>query len=119
MGALLTTSGQMANLISLLNILGCGDHFISSAAIYGGTVNLFAVTMKNMGIDCTFIDNDATEDEIRAAFRPNTKAIFGEVIANPKLSVLDIEKYAKGRARDGRSPDCGQHVRNAGSLPAL
>ena len=94
-GALLTTSGQMANLISLLNILGCGDHFISSAAIYGGTVNLFAVTMKNMGIECTFIDNDATEDEIRAAFRPNTKAIFGEMIANPKLCVLDLEKYAK------------------------
>ncbi|MBC8569705.1 O-acetylhomoserine aminocarboxypropyltransferase/cysteine synthase family protein [Zongyangia hominis] len=93
-GALCTTSGQAASLISLLNIMGCGDHFVSASTIYGGTVNLFAVTLKKFGIDVTFVDADATEEEIQKAFRPNTKAVFGETIANPAISVLDIEKFA-------------------------
>lgn len=93
-GALCTSSGQAASLISLLNILKSGDHFISASAIYGGTVNLFSVTMKRMGIEVTFVDNEAGPEEIQAAFRPNTKAVFGETIANPAISVFDIEKFA-------------------------
>ena len=94
-GAMLTSSGQAASFIAVLNICEAGDHFISSASIYGGTFNLFAVTMKKMGIDVTFIDQNATEEEIQSAFRPNTKAIFGETISNPTLHVFDIEKFAK------------------------
>ncbi len=94
-GALMTSSGQSASFMSLLNILGAGDHFISSGSIYGGTVNLFNVTMRKMGIDVTFLDNDASEDEIRAAFKPNTKAVFGETISNPTIHIFDIEKWAK------------------------
>ncbi len=94
-GALFTSSGQAANMLALLNILGSGDHFISSASIYGGTFNLFAVTLKKLGIEVTFIDNDATDDEIRAAFKPNTKALFGETITNPTIAVFDIERFAK------------------------
>lgn len=93
-GALCTTSGQAASMISILNILKEGDHFISAASIYGGTINLFAVTLKRFGIECTFVDQDLSEDEIQEYFRPNTKAVFGETIANPALSVLDIEKWA-------------------------
>jgi len=93
-GALCTTSGQAATMISLMNILKEGDHFISTASIYGGTINLFAVTMKRFGIDCTFVDQELPEEEIQKMFRPNTKAVFGETIANPALSVLDIEKWA-------------------------
>lgn len=93
-GALCTTSGQAASLIALLNILKAGDHFISTSAIYGGTVNLFAVTLKRFGIDCTFVDGEASEEELEKAFRPNTKAVFGETIANPAIVVLDIEKFA-------------------------
>ncbi len=93
-GALCTTSGQAASLISLLTILGAGDHFISSSTIYGGTVNLFAVTMKKMGIEMTFVDPESSPEEIQKAFRPNTKAVFGETIANPAIAVLDIEKFA-------------------------
>lgn len=93
--ALCTTSGQSANFIALTNILQAGDHFISSAKVYGGTVNLFGVTMKKFGIDVTFIDQDASEEEISKAFRPNTKALFGETMANPAMCVLDIEKFAK------------------------
>ena len=93
-GALCTTSGQAANMIALLNILGEGDHFVSASAIYGGTVNLFGVTLKKLGIDVTFVDADASEEEIQKAFRPNTKALFGETIANPAIAVLDIEKFA-------------------------
>jgi O-acetylhomoserine (thiol)-lyase len=93
-GALCTTSGQAATLISLMNILKEGDHFISTASIYGGTINLFAVTMKRFGIECTFVDQELPEEEIQKMFRPNTKAVFGETIANPALSVLDIEKWA-------------------------
>lgn len=93
--AMLTSSGQAANFFSIFNIAGHGDHIVSSSAIYGGTYNLFAVTMKRMGIDFTFVSPDASEEELNAAFRPNTKALFGETIANPALTVLDIEKYAK------------------------
>lgn len=93
--AMLTSSGQAANFFSVFNIAGHGDHIVSSSAIYGGTYNLFAVTMKRMGIDFTFVSPDATEEELNAAFRPNTKAVFGETIANPALTVLDIEKFAK------------------------
>ncbi|HEX2951097.1 MAG TPA: O-acetylhomoserine aminocarboxypropyltransferase/cysteine synthase family protein [Armatimonadota bacterium] len=94
-GALCTTSGQAASLISLLNILSAGDHFVSAATIYGGTINLFAVTLKKFGISCTFVDADAPEEEIQKAFQPNTKAVFGETLANPALAVFDIEKFAK------------------------
>lgn len=94
-GALCTTSGQAASLISILNILSAGDHFISTSTIYGGTLNLFAVTMKRLGIECTFVDADASEEELQKAFRSNTKAVFGETIANPAIAVLDIEKLAR------------------------
>ncbi|MDB6352453.1 PLP-dependent transferase [Trichococcus sp. K1Tr] len=93
-GALCTTSGQAATMISLMNILKQGDHFISTASIYGGTINLFAVTLKRFGIECTFVDQELPEEEIQKMFKPNTKAVFGETIANPALSVLDIEKWA-------------------------
>lgn len=93
-GALCTTSGQAATMISLMNILKEGDHFISTASIYGGTINLFAVTLKRFGIECTFVDQELPEEEIQKMFQPNTKAVFGETIANPALSVLDIEKWA-------------------------
>ena len=93
--ALLTSSGQAANFYSIFNIASCGDHVVASSAIYGGTFNLFAVTMKKMGIDFTFVSPDCTDQELNAAFRPNTKALFGETIANPALTVLDIERFAK------------------------
>ncbi|MBE6633856.1 MAG: O-acetylhomoserine aminocarboxypropyltransferase/cysteine synthase [Ruminococcaceae bacterium] len=93
--AMLTSSGQAASFYSIFNIASCGDHIVSSATIYGGTFNLFAVTMKRMGIEFTFVSPDATEEELNAAFRPNTKAVFGETIANPALTVLDIEKFAR------------------------
>ena len=93
--AMLTGSGQAANFMTIFNIAGQGDHVVSSTAIYGGSFNLFNVTMRRMGIEFTFVDPDCTEEELRAAFRPNTKALFGETIANPALTVLDIEKFAK------------------------
>ncbi|MCI8589165.1 MAG: bifunctional O-acetylhomoserine aminocarboxypropyltransferase/cysteine synthase [Clostridiales bacterium] len=93
--AMLTGSGQAANFFAIFNIASCGDHVVSSSTIYGGTFNLFAVTMKRMGIDFTFVSPDCTEEELHAAFRPNTKAVFGETLANPALTVLDIEKFAK------------------------
>lgn len=92
---MLTSSGQAANFFSIFNIATAGDHVVASAAIYGGTYNLFNVTMRKMGIEFTFVPADATEEELRTAFRPNTKALFGETIANPALSVLDIEMYAR------------------------
>lgn len=92
--AMLTSSGQAANFYALFNICGCGDHIVSSSTIYGGTYNLISVTMKRMGINVTFVSPDATEEELNAAFKPNTKAVFGETIANPALTVLDIEKFA-------------------------
>lgn len=94
-GALCCSSGQMANLIALLNIAKAGDHFISSNSIYGGTVNLFCVTLKRMGIDVTLVDLDADDETLHQAFRPNTRAVFGETLANPALTVLDIERVAK------------------------
>ena len=94
-GAMLTSSGQAANFYALFNICQAGDHFVCSSAIYGGTFNLFGVTMKKLGIDVTFVNPDASEEEIIAAFRPNTKALFGETISNPSLEVLDIEKFAR------------------------
>lgn len=99
--AMLTSSGQAANFFSVFNIASCGDHVISSSAIYGGTYNLFAVTMKKMGIDFTFVSPDCTEEELQAAFRPNTKLVFGETVANPAIKVLDIEKFAKVAHRNG------------------
>ena len=93
--AMLTSSGQAASFYAVFNIASCGDHVVSSSTIYGGTYNLFAVTMKRMGIEFTFVSPDCTEEELNAAFRPNTKAVFGETIANPALTVLDIEKFAK------------------------
>ncbi|MBW6410464.1 O-acetylhomoserine aminocarboxypropyltransferase/cysteine synthase family protein [Clostridium weizhouense] len=94
-GALCTTSGQAASLISILNILKSGDHFISASTIYGGTINLFAVTLKRFGIECTFVDPDASEEDIQKEFKENTKAVFGETIANPAISIFDIEKFSK------------------------
>ena len=94
-GAMCTSSGQAASLCSILNICQAGDSIISTTTIYGGTINLFAVTFKKLGIETIFVDPDASEDEIRAAFKPNTKAVFGETIANPALTVFDIEKFAK------------------------
>lgn len=93
--AMLTSSGQAANFFALFNICQCGDHIVSSSTIYGGTYNLMSVTMKRMGIEVTFVPPTATEKELNAAFRENTKAVFGETIANPALTVLDIEMYAK------------------------
>ena len=93
--AMLTSSGQAANFYAVFNIANCGDHVVSCSTIYGGTFNLFSVTMKKMGIDFTFVSPDCSDEELEAAFRPNTKAVFGETIANPALTVLDIEKFAK------------------------
>lgn len=93
--AMLTSSGQAANFYAVFNIANCGDHVVASATIYGGTYNLFAVTMKKMGVEFTFVSPDATDEEVHAAFRPNTKAVFGETIANPALKVLDIERFAR------------------------
>lgn len=98
---MLTSSGQAANFFAIFNIATAGDHVVSSASIYGGTYNLFNVTMRKMGIEFTFVSPDATEEEIQAAFRPNTKALFGETIANPACTVLDIEMYAKIAHRNG------------------
>lgn len=92
--AMLTSSGQAANFFAVFNIAGAGDHVVASSAIYGGTYNLLAVTMKRMGLECTFVSPDCTDEELEAAFRPNTKAVFGETIANPALAVLDIERFA-------------------------
>lgn len=100
-GALCTSAGQAASFIAVTNICSAGEHLIASSAIYGGTTNLFAVTMKKLGIDVTFIDVDATEEEIQKEVRPNTKLIFGETIANPALTVLDIEKFAKVAHKNG------------------
>jgi len=99
--AMLTSSGQAANFYAIFNIANCGDHVVASSTIYGGTYNLFAVTMKKMGIEFTFVSPDCTDEELEAAFRPNTKAVFGETIANPALTVLDIERFAKAAHSHG------------------
>lgn len=100
-GAVLTSSGQAANFYAVINILGAGDHLVASNEIYGGTFNLFGVTLKKMGIECSFIDPKSSEEEIQTAFRPNTKALFGETITNPGVRVLDIEKFARVAHRNG------------------
>ena len=100
-GAVLTSSGQAANFYAIFNICQAGDHFITSNEIYGGTYNLFGVTLKKLGIDCTFISQDASDEEIQAAFRPNTKAVFGETISNPGCAVFDIERFAKIAHKNG------------------
>lgn len=92
---MLTSSGQAANFFAVFNICEAGDHLVASSTIYGGTFNLFGVTMKKMGVECTFVDQDASEEEISAAFRSNTKCMFGETVSNPGVKVLDIEKFAK------------------------
>ncbi len=99
--AMLTSSGQAATFFSVFNIAGAGDHVIASSAIYGGSFNLFNVTMRKMGIDFTFVDPDCSEEELEAAFQPNTKAVFGETIANPALIVFDIERFAKAAHAHG------------------
>ena len=99
--AMLTSSGQAANFFALFNIATCGDHIVASSSIYGGTFNLISVTMAKMGIETTFVSPDCTDEELDAAFRPNTKAVFGETIANPALTVLDIEQFAKAAHAHG------------------
>ncbi len=99
--AMLTSSGQAASFFSVFNLASAGDHVVASSTIYGGTYNLFAVTMKRMGIDFTFVSPDCSDEELEAAFRPNTKAVFGETIANPALVVLDIERFAKAAHAHG------------------
>ena len=99
--AMLTSSGQAANFYAVFNIASCGDHVVSSSSIYGGSYNLFAVTMKRMGVEFTFVSPDCAEEELNAAFRPNTRAVFGETIANPALTVLDIEKFARAAHSHG------------------
>ena len=99
--AMLTSSGQAANFYAIFNIASCGDHVVASSTIYGGTFNLFSVTMKRMGIDFTFVSPDCTDEELNAAFRENTKAVFGETIANPALTVLDIERFARAAHAHG------------------
>lgn len=100
-GAMLTSSGQAANFYAVFNICEAGDHFVCSTAIYGGTYNLFSVTMKKLGIEMTFVDQNASEEELQKAFRPNTKCMFGETISNPGCEVLDIEKFARVAHRNG------------------
>ena len=100
-GSMLTSSGQAANFYAILNICQAGDHFVCASTIYGGTFNLFAVTMKKLGIECTFVDINAPEEELQKAFQPNTKALFGETISNPSIDVLDIEKFARIAHKNG------------------
>ena len=100
-GGMLTSSGQAANFYAIFNICQAGDNFVCTSTIYGGTFNLFSVTLKKLGIECTFIDADAPEEEIDKAFQPNTKALFGETISNPSINVLDIEKFARIAHRHG------------------
>ena len=99
--AMLTSSGQAANFFAVFNIAGQGDHVVASSAIYGGTYNLLCHTMARMGLECTFVSPDCSDDELEAAFRPNTKAVFGETIANPALNVLDIERFANAAHAHG------------------
>ncbi|MBQ4116316.1 MAG: O-acetylhomoserine aminocarboxypropyltransferase/cysteine synthase [Clostridia bacterium] len=100
-GAMLTASGQAASLLSILNLCNAGDSFIAATTIYGGTVNLFGVTLKKLGIECIWVDAEASEEELQKAFKPNTKAVFGETLANPALTVFDIEKFANVAHKNG------------------
>ena len=115
--AMLTSSGQAANFFALFNICNQGDHIVASSAIYGGTFNLINVTMRKMGIECTFVSPDCSEEELEAAFRPNTKAVFGESIANPALIVLDFEKFAK--AAHGHGSCVGGAIVDSGNFDWL
>lgn len=99
--AMLTASGQAANFLAVFNIANAGDHVICASSVYGGTFNLFNVTMRKMGVDFTFIDPECSEEELMSAFKPNTKAVFGETIANPALVILDIEKFADAAHKNG------------------
>ena len=99
--AMLTSSGQAANFFAVFNIATAGDHVVASSTIYGGTFNLFHVTMRKMGVECTFVKPDCSDEELEAAFRPNTKAVFGETIANPAVIVFDIERFAKAAHAHG------------------
>ena len=99
--AMCTSSGQMASLMSILNLCSAGDSFVASASIYGGTINLFSITLKKLGIECIYVDVDSTEEEIQRAIKPNTKLIFGETLTNPSLQVFDIEKFAKVAHKNG------------------
>ncbi|MEG1154040.1 MAG: aminotransferase class I/II-fold pyridoxal phosphate-dependent enzyme, partial [Ruthenibacterium sp.] len=100
-GALCTTSGQAATMLSVLNLAKAGDHFISTGTVYGGTINLFNITLRKFGLDCTFVDAGASAETIQKAFKPNTKAVFGETIANPAIDVFDIEKFADIAHKNG------------------
>ena len=117
--AILTGSGQAATFMAVFNIASNGDHVVASSAIYGGSYNLFAVTMKRMGLECTFVNPDCTEEELNAAFRPNTKLVFGETIANPALTVLDIEKFAKAAHAHGVPLIVDNTFATPHQLPAL
>ena len=117
--AMLTSSGQAANFMALFNICECGDHIVASSSIYGGTFNLISVTMAKMGITATFVSPDATEEELNAAFKPNTKVMFGETIANPALTVLDIELFAKVAHAHGVSPCSRQYIPHTSKLPPV
>lgn len=105
-GAVLTSSGQAANLYAVFNICEAGDHVVASNEIYGGTYNLFGVTLKKLGIECTFVNPEAPEEEIQKAFRPNTRVLFGETISNPGCNVLDIEKFARIAHKKRSAPNC-------------
>ena len=116
--AMLTSSGQAANFFAVFNICEAGGHVVASSAIYGGTFNLLAHTLGKMGIECTFVDPNCTPEELDAAFRPNTKCVFGETIANPALAVLDIEEVRYGGPCPRRAPHRGQHLPHAHQLPS-
>lgn len=115
-GAMCTTSGQAATLLSILNICQAGDSIISTPEIYGGTINLFSFTLKKLGIECIYVDKNMSDDEIKACFKENTKLVFGETIANPALTVFDIERFANIAHAMGSSIDRRQHICNSDSL---
>ena len=116
--AMLTSSGQAANFFALFNIASFGDHIVASSSIYGGTFNLISVTMAKMGVETTFVAPDCSDEELAAAFRPNTKCVFGETIANPALTVLDIERFAKAAHAHGVPLDRGQHLPHPHRMPS-
>ena len=115
-GAVLTSSGQVANFYAVFNICEAGDHIVTSNEIYGGTYNLFGVTLKKLGIECTYVNPNASEEEIQKAFRPNTKVVFGETISNPGCAVLDIEKFARIAHMDGTASQVGGVVVDSGNF---
>ena len=116
--AMLTSSGQAANFFAVFNICEAGDHLIASSSIYGGTYNLFGTTLKKMGIECTFVDQDLPEEELAKLFKPNTKVVFGETITNPTVSVFDIEKFAR-LAHSHGVPLIVEHICHSRKLPSV